>query len=68
MQSTLDPMINAANSEEERYIDFETMLERESQRCDKWITGKQLQLIGTNIIYFIMYQTTILYDIIDVLI
>jgi len=37
-------MINTVKSEEARYIDFETILEREFWRRDKWISAKQLQL------------------------
>ena len=55
MQSTLEPMIIVAKSEEARYIDFETILQREFQRRDKWIMTKQLQLAGINLIHFIVY-------------
>ena len=35
IHSTLDPSINQAKSMNARYIDFETILQKEFQRCDK---------------------------------
>ena len=52
IQLTLDPLINTPKLEEARYIDFETILEREFQRCDKWISANQLPLVGINLINF----------------
>ena len=53
IQSTLDPSINPAKSREGIYIDFKAILQREFQRCDKWISGKLLHLVSNNIIHFI---------------
>ena len=53
IQSTLDPSINPAKSVDARYIDFETILQKEFQRCDKWSLGKLLHLVSSNIIHFI---------------
>ena len=53
IQSTLDPSINPAKSVEARYIDFETILQKEFQRCAKWISRKLLHLVRNNIIHFI---------------
>ena len=53
IQSILDPSINRAKSVEAKYIDFEIILQKEFQRCDKWISGKLLHLASNNVIHFI---------------
>ena len=52
MHSTLDPSINIEKLEEEGTLILKIILQKEFQRCHKWISGKQLQLVSINLIHF----------------